>query len=143
MDEIKAGCEGAVTAMKRWMQASMTQDIAVLEEVLAPEYQFTSSPDIIPDCRMNKAAFIAMIRNFHNSDIRLLKIVAERMEGIVMTMMFVEVHEEVSGDFGAGMPDAAAMSEMVNGHSFAYASAWREEAGKWLCTSHNVLAKVC
>lgn len=142
MEDIEPGCEGAVTAMKGWVDALMKRDFDYLERVLAPDFQFTCSPSIIPGGRLAKEAFIEMDRNIYDSDIRFLKLAARRMDDTVLTMVFAEVHEEIRGDMGPGMPDASQMSDMVNGHVFAYASAWREDSGQWVCFSHNVLATV-
>ncbi|MGD9809848.1 MAG: nuclear transport factor 2 family protein [Sphingobium sp.] len=140
MEDIEPGCEGAVAAMKDWIAALMDGNVDRLETILAPEYQFTCSPDIIPGGRLNKSAFIEMDKKIKNSTIEIRKLAARRFDDTVMTMVFAEVHEEVAGDLGPGMPDAAEFSAMVDGHVFAYASAWRLDGGQWVCTSHNVIA---
>jgi hypothetical protein len=143
MEDIEAGCEGAVLAMKGWIDALARHDFGYLERVLAPDFQFTCPPEVIPGGRLQKAAFIEMDKNIHDSKIDFLKLTARRFESTVLTLVFAEVHEEVRGDLGPNMPSAAAMTEMVNGHVFAYASAWRvDEHGQWVCFSHNVLATV-
>lgn len=140
MEDIEPGCEGAVAMLKDWIAALMAGNVDRLETILAPEYQFTCSPDIIPGGRLDKNAFIEMDRKITNSTIEIRKLAARRFDDTVMTMVFAEVHEEMDGDLGPGMPDAAAFSAKVNGHVFAYASAWRKDGDQWLCSSHNVIA---
>ncbi|MBO9376430.1 DUF4440 domain-containing protein [Sphingomonas histidinilytica] len=140
MEDIETGCEGAVAALKDWIAALMAGNVDRLETILAPEYQFTCSPDIIPGGRLDKSAFIEMDRKIRNSTIEIRKLAARRFDDTVMTMVFAEVHEEVAGNLGPGMPSAEEMSAKVNGHVFAYASAWRKDGGQWQCTSHNVIA---
>ena len=128
MQDVEPGCEGAVAAMKDWIDALMTGHVDRLETILAPEFQFTCDPDIIPGGRLDKSAFIEMDRKVKNSTIEIRKLAARHFDDTVMTMVFAEVHEEVSGDLGPGMPDAAELSARVDGHVFAYASAWRPVA---------------
>jgi hypothetical protein len=143
MEDIEPGCEGAVDVLKRWPEALGRRDFDYLEQILAPDFQFTCSTDIIPGVPLKKRAFIEMDKHIYDSKIRFLKVFARRMEQSVITLVFAEVSEEIRGDLGPNMLEASRMSDLVNGHVFSYASAWRQEkGGQWVCFSHNVLGMV-
>ncbi len=142
MRDIGTGCEGVVKQLERWTGALMAGDFDVLEDVLAPDFQFTVDPKYAGG-RMGKAQFIEMDRKIRNCSIELLDVTARKMGNIVTSLVFAEVSEEFAEDPGNGMPSAAEMAATMQGARLAYGSGWRRGAGgEWQCFSHHVFGFV-
>lgn len=138
MEDIQPGCEGAIAQLKRWVNGLMTGDFDVLEEVLAPDFQFTVEQRFAGG-RMNKAQFIAFDRKIKSCEITLLGITARKMGNLVTSLVFAEVTEEFQGDLGPDMPPAEEMAAVMQGARMAYGSGWRMgENGQWQCFSHHI-----
>jgi hypothetical protein len=138
MRDIQEGCEEVVRQLERWTNALMAGEFDVLEEVLAPDFQFTVDPQFAGG-RLDKQRFIALDRKIKSCSIRFLGITARRMGDMVTSLVFAEVHEEFAGDLGPGMPSAEEMATLMNGARLAYGSGWRRNAsGQWQCFSHHV-----
>jgi hypothetical protein len=146
-EEVQAGCEGAVTALKGWLTALTNRDFGYLQQHLASDFTFTTTPLKVPGGKTvaemkNKAEFIEQDRHVYNSHVRVLRLTARRMNELVVTLVFAQVAEEFRGDLGPGMPSAAEMNAFIQGNKFAYASGWREIDGRWQCTSHHILGEL-
>jgi ketosteroid isomerase-like protein len=138
MRDIQEGCEGVVVQLERWTGALMAKDFDQLDEILAPDFQFTVEPRF-GGGRMNKERFIAFDRKIKNCSIRFLGITVRRMGNMATSLAFAEVHEEFSGDLGPDMPSAEEMAATMNGARIAYGSGWRQAAsGQWQCFSHHI-----
>jgi ketosteroid isomerase-like protein len=138
MHDIQEGCEPVLEQLKRWTGALMTRDFDVLEDVLAPDFQFTVDP-VFAGGRMNKARFIELDRKIKNCSIDLLQVTARKMGDIITSLAFAQVSEEFEGDLGPDMPSASEMASMMEGAKLAYGSAWRRGAdGQWRCISHHI-----
>ena len=138
MRDIQAGCEGVVEQLERWTGALMAGDFDQLEEILAPDFQFTVDPKF-GGGRMNKARFIELDRKIKNCSIRLLGVTVRSMGNIATSLIFAEVHEQFAGDLGPGMPTADEMAATMNGARIAYGSGWRRNvSGRWQCFSHHI-----
>jgi ketosteroid isomerase-like protein len=138
MRDVPAGCEGVVQQLERWTGALMARDFDQLEDILAPDFQFTVDPKF-GGGRMDKQRFIALDRQIKSCSIRFLGITVRRMGSIATSLAFAEVHEEFTGDLGPGMPSAEEMAATMNGARIAYGSGWRQnERGEWQCFSHHI-----
>lgn len=138
MEDIQEGCEGVAQQLKRWTDALMAGDFEVLDEVLAPDFQFTVDPKY-GGGRMDKARFIEFDRKIKSCSIKFLGITARRMGGMVTSLAFAEISEEFSGDLGSDMPSAAEMKQTMTNARLAYGSGWRMGAnGQWQCFSHHI-----
>ena len=138
MEEIQQGCEDVARQLKRWTDALMMREFDVLDEVLAPDFQFTADPKY-GGGRMDKARFIEMDRKIKNCSIKFLGITARRLGGMITSLAFAEVSEEFEGDLGPGMPSAAEMAQTMKAAKLAYGSGWRlGENGQWQCFSHHI-----
>jgi ketosteroid isomerase-like protein len=138
MRDIQEGCEGVVQQLERWTGALMAKDFDQLEDILAPDFQFTVDPKFAGG-RMNKERFIALDRMIKSCSIQFLGITVRRMGNIATSLAFAEVHEEFSGDLGPGMPSAQEMAATMNGARIAYGSGWRQDPkGEWVCFSHHI-----
>ena len=139
-EDIEPGCEGAVAALKGWIVALGSRDFAYLERHLADDFLFSAHG--FTKCR-DKRAFIETDRQIYNAKIRLLRLTAQRLGDLVITVVFAHATEEFRGDLGPDMPSAEQMNAtMRNGATLGYASGWREIDGIWKCTSHHVLGQV-
>lgn len=139
MTDIEPGCEAVVDELRRWTDGLMAGEVEVLEDILAPDFQFTTGPGL-PGGPMDKPQFIEMDRKIRNCSIRFLAIVARRMDSVVSTLCHAQVEEDFTGDLGAGMPSASELSARMKSARLCYASAWRrDEGGRWQCFSHHVL----
>ena len=139
--DVQEGCEGAVEALRGWIDALARRDFDYLERHLAEDFQFTCDPRVHGG-RLNKAAFIDMDKKIFNADIRLVGVAACARGSVVITQVFATVNEEFRGDLGEGMPSAEEMAESVNGKTLAYGSAWRCAEGRWQCFDHHVFGPV-
>ncbi|MEP7244140.1 MAG: DUF4440 domain-containing protein [Gammaproteobacteria bacterium] len=138
MRDIQEGCEGVVEQLERWTNALMAGDVDQLEDILAPEFQFTVDPKFAGG-RMDKARFIELDRKIKSCSIRFLGITVRQLGDIATSLAFAEVHEEFSGDLGPGMPSPEEMAATMNGARLAYGSGWRRNAsGQWQCISHHI-----
>ena len=99
MTDIEPGCEGVASQLKRWTNALMAREFDVLEEVLAPDFQFTADPKY-GGGRMDKARFIEMDRKIFNCSIKFLGITARKCGRVITSLAFAEVSEEFQGDLG-------------------------------------------
>jgi hypothetical protein len=146
-EDVQAGCEGAVAALKGWIQALAKRDFAYLERHLSSDFVFTGPPIADAGGKVmgglkNKAAFIEQDRHVYNSDIQFQGLTARRLGDLVITVVFAKIHEEFRGDLGPGMPTAAEMNAFVQGARLGYASGWRQLDGRWQCTSHHILGQL-
>lgn len=145
-EDVQAGCEGAVTALKGWLKALANRDFDYLEKHLATDFQFTFTPNLIGDAgggMKDKNGFIEQDRHVYNSEIHLLSLTARRMGDLVVTVVSAHIaKEEFRGDLGPGLPTAAEMNAAIHEKTLGYASGWRERNGVWQCTSHHVLGQV-
>ena len=142
MRDIEAGCEGVVEQLERWTGALMAGDFDVLEDVLAPDFQFTVEPKYAGG-RMDKAQFIEMDRKIKSCSIDLLDITARKMGNMITSLVLAEVSEEFAGDLGPSMPSAEEMAATMQGARMAYGSGWRRGAGgDWQCFSHHIFGFV-
>jgi hypothetical protein len=139
-ENIEPGCEGAVAALKGWIAALSNRDFAYLERHLSDDFIFSAHG--FTKCR-DKAAFIETDRHIYNAKINFLRLTAQRLGDLVITVVFAHAMEEFRGDLGSDMPSAEQMnSTMRDGATLGYASGWREIDGVWKCTSHHVLGQV-
>jgi hypothetical protein len=146
-EDVQAGCEGAVAALKGWLKALASRDFDYLEQHLASDFQFTFTPNLISPGAdggvKDKPGFIEQDRHVYNSDIRIQGLTARRMGDLVVTVVFAHIaNEEFRGDLGTGLPSASQMNAGIHGKTLGYASGWRERNGLWQCTSHHVLGAV-
>jgi hypothetical protein len=145
-EDIQAGCEGAVTALKGWLKALAARDFDYLEKHLAADFQFTFTPNLIGSSlsgMKDKDGFIEQDRHVYNSEIHLLGLTARRMGDLVVTVVFAHIaNEEFRGDLGPGLPSAAEMNAAIHKKTLGYASGWRKHGGVWQCTSHHVLGQL-
>ena len=143
MRDIEPGCEVVVQQLERWTNALMAKDFDVLEDVLAPDFQFTVDPKFAGG-RMGKAKFIEFDRKIKECSINLLSITARKMgEHMMTSLVLAEVTEEFEGDLGPDMPPAAEMKEVMTGARMAYGSGWKKGAtGEWQCFSHHIFGFV-
>ncbi len=141
MEDIEAGCEGAVAAMKGWIDALATGDFEYLEKVLADDFLFTCDPKFNGG-QIRKSEFIEMDKNIKSADIRFVGLTARRMGKMVITQVFANVREEFKGELGPNMPSAAEMKSFMENKTMAYASAWREADGQWQCFDHHFFGPV-
>lgn len=138
MRDIETGCEDVVGQLERWTGALMAGDFDVLEEVLAPDFQFTVDPKFAGG-RMNKTQFIAFDRKIKSCSIDLLSVTARKMGNLITSLVMAEVSEEFSGDLGPDMPSAEEMAATMQGARMAYGSGWRQGTnGEWQCFSHHI-----
>lgn len=145
--DVQAGCEGAVAALKGWLRALASRDFDYLEKHLASDFQFTFTPNLISAGAeggvKDKPGFIEQDRHVYNSDIRLQGLTARRLGDLVVTVVFAHIaNEEFHGDLGPGLPSADQMNAGIHAKTLGYASGWRERNGVWQCTSHHVLGAV-
>ena len=146
-EDVGEGCEGAVRALKGWIDAISRRDFDYLERHLAEEFAFTSVPMRVPSgavirINKNKREFIEQDRHVYNSRIELLRLTALRLGDLVITVVLARISEEFRGDLGPQLPSAAEMSAFAKDRTLGYASGWREIDGRWQCTSHHVLGDV-
>jgi ketosteroid isomerase-like protein len=146
-EDVGAGCEGAVLALKGWIDALARRDFDFLEQHLASDFVFTTAPmktanGTIINVQKDKKAFIEQDRHVYRSNIQFLGVTARRMGDLVITVVFAQISEEFRGDLGPGMPSAREMNAFAKDKKLGYASGWREIDGRWQCTSHHVLGEV-
>jgi hypothetical protein len=146
-DDVGPGCEGAVLALKGWINALAKKDFGFLEQHLASDFVFTTTPLKTPNGtvvaeQIGKEGFIAQDRHIHSSDIHFLGLTARRLGDLVITVVFAQINEEFRGNLGPQMPSAAEMNAFAKGKKLGYASGWREIDGRWQCTSHHVLGEI-
>jgi len=146
-EDVGPGCEGAVVALKGWIDALAKKDFDFLEQHLASDFVFTTTPLTTPHGTViaeqkGKKDFIAQDRHVYRSDIHFLGLTARRLGDLVMTLVFAQINEEFRGDLGPQMPSAAEMNAFAKGKKLGYASGWREIDRRWQCTSHHVLGEV-
>ena len=146
-EDVGPGCEDAVVALKGWIDALAKKDFDFLEQHLASDFVFTTTPLTTPHGTViaeqkGKKDFIAQDRHVYRSDIHFLGLTARRLGDLVMTLVFAQINEEFRGDLGPQMPSAAEMNAFAKGKKLGYASGWREIDGRWQCTSHHVLGEV-
>jgi hypothetical protein len=146
-EDVGPGCEGAAAALKGWIQALANKDFDYLEQHLASDFMFTTTPLKTPHGTViaeqkGKEDFIAQDRHVYRSDIHIVSLTARRSGDLVMTLVFAQINEEFRGDLGPQMPTAAEMNAFAKGKKLGYASGWREIDGRWQCTSHHVLGEV-
>lgn len=143
MQDVEPGCEPVVAQLERWTGALMRKDFDVLEDVLAPDFQFTVDPKFAGG-RMGKAEFIAFDRKIKSCSIDLLKVTARRMsDDVITSLILAQVSEELDGDLGPDMPSAEEMGDMMKDARLAYGSGWRRsDAGDWQCFSHHIFGFV-
>lgn len=142
MRDIQEGCEGVVGQLERWTNALMVGEFDILEEVLAPDFQFTVEPKF-GGGRMDKAQFIALDRKIKSCSINLIDLTARKMGNLVTTLAMAEVSESFEGDLGPGMPSAEEMAATMQNARLAYGSGWRVgDDGTWQCFSHHVFGFV-
>ena len=146
-EDVGPGCEGAVVALKGWIDALARRDFDFLEQHLARDFVFTTVPmktanGTVINEQKGKEAFIEQDRHIQRSNIQLLGLSARRMGDLVVTVVFAEISEEFRGNLGPQMPSAAQMNAFAKGKKLGYASGWREIDGRWQCTSHHVLGEV-
>ena len=146
-DDVQAGCEGAVRALKGWLDALAKRDFDYLQQHLSSDFTFTLVPlktsngTTVAESK-NKQEFIEQDRHVYNSHVTVLGLTARRMSDLVVTVVFAQLAEEFRGDLGPGLPSAAEMTAFIRGKKFAYASGWRELDGRWQCTSHHILGEL-
>ncbi len=139
MTDIEPGCEPVVAQLRRWTEGLMAGEVDVLEDILAPEFRFSTGPDM-PGDQMNKPQFIEMDRKVRNCSIEFLSIVARRMDAVVSTLCHAQVALDFAGDAGSALPGTTDVSASMKPARLCYASAWRQDdAGQWQCFSHHVL----
>ena len=139
MIDVEPGCEPVVKELRRWTDGLMAGEVDILEDILAPDFQFTTGPGM-PGGLMDKPRFIEMDRKIRNCSIRFLAIVARRMDNVVSTLCHAQVEEDFVGDLGVDMPSASELSARMKSARLCYASVWRQgETGGWQCFSHHVL----
>jgi hypothetical protein len=146
VDDVAAGCEGAVAALRGWIDALASRRFDYLDAHLASDFLFTTVPMRTPGGQLirlsrNKEEFIAQDRHLANSRIELLSVTARRLGGLVITVVYARIAEEFRGDLGAALPSAAEMNAFARNRTLGYASGWREIDGRWQCTSHHVLGE--
>lgn len=146
-EDVQAGCEGAVTALKGWTEALARRDFDYLERHLAKDFIFSNAPlrtslGVLPSGFRTKEKFIELDRMVYDTKITFLGLTARRMGDMVVTMVFAKVFEEIRGDLGPGMPSVAELNAAVQNKTMAYASGWREIDGRWQCTAHHILGDV-
>ena len=146
-EDVGPGCEGAIAALKGWVDALARKDFNFLEQHLTSDFVFTTTPLKTPHGAViaeqkGKRDFIEQDRHVYRSDIHFLGITARRMGDLVMTLVFARINEEFRGDLGPQMPSAAEMNAFAKGKQLGYASGWRQVDGRWQCTSHHVLGEV-
>lgn len=136
--DIEDGCEPMMAQFDRWIRALPAKDFDVLEEVLAPNFQFTVEPKF-GGGRMDKATYIQLNRSIKSFSIDLFHVTARKMGDIVTALAFGDVTEEFEGELPAGMPTAGEMGSVINDARLAYGMGWRQgEDGEWRCVSHHV-----
>jgi hypothetical protein len=146
-EDIEEGCEGAVVALKGWIEALAARDFDYLERILATDFVFTGPPvagaggKVMGGVR-DKEQFIETDRKIYNAEIQFLSLTARRMGDLVVTLVLAKVYEEFRGDTGPGMPPAAELNALMQGAKFGYASGWRYLDERWQCTSHHILGQI-
>jgi hypothetical protein len=136
--DIGEGCEPAMAQLDRWIRALHEKDFDVLEDVLAPEFQFTVEPKF-GGGRMEKATYVQFNRKIKSFSLDLFHVTARKMGEIVTALAFGDVSEEFEGELPPGMPSAGEMGGIINNARLAYGMGWRQsEDGEWRCVSHHV-----
>ena len=136
--DIGDGCKPAVVQLERWISALRARDFDVLEDVLAPEFQFTVDPKF-GGGRMDKATYVLFNRKIKSISIDLFHVTARKMGEIVTALAFGDVAEEFEGELPPGMPSASEMGRIINNARLEYGMGWRQsEDGNWRCVSHHV-----
>src|ERR1700719_3694641 len=87
-EDVQAGCEGAVSALKGWLKALAKRDFDYLEQHLSSDFTFTTTPLKMPGGKTiaetkDKAEFIEQDRHVYNSNVTLLGLTARRTLDVV------------------------------------------------------------
>lgn len=136
--DVGDGCEPAMMQFDRWIRALSVKDFDVLEDVLAPEFQFTVEPKF-GGGRMDKTTYILFNRKIKEFSINLFHVTARRVGELVTALAFGDVSEEFEGELPPGMPSAGEMGHIINNARLAYGMGWRQgKDGTWRCVSHHI-----
>lgn len=140
MELIEAGCEGAVAALKGWLTELQALRFDNIGQYLAD--------DLVVTCdlswnggQMDKQTFIALERHIEFCEINITKLIAIRMDRMVIVTSYATVRDRFVGDLGSGMPSSDAVTQALQGNMFGYASGWRETDGRWQCFSHHIFGQ--
>lgn len=133
MYDIKNGCEPVVGQLEKWNAAVVDGPLAGLADVLDPEFQIVSDPQIF-EHRMDKQGFLDIQKALNISAIEFFEVTARKIEGHISTLILARVSEydEPFGD-----------RRTISRKRLIYASVWRQsETGDWLCYRHNILCLI-
>lgn len=125
----------------QWIECIKNRDFGWMEENFESDFLLTAHP--FPALVANREQFIEIDKKIDHIDVEFTNIWARQVGSIVLSQATLAVgQEKMTGDLGEGLPAGGEISEMLNGRTIIYASAWRRIDGRLKCFDHHIVGPV-